>query len=51
MTMDPDVKMGTLCQLLPDDLREYFNMNSERYPTYDAMRKAAVLYLEEDLPD
>jgi hypothetical protein len=45
--VDADAKMGALLQMLPEVLREHLYMNADRYSNYDAMRAAAVLYLEE----
>jgi hypothetical protein len=45
--LDSDTRMGALCQLLPDVLREHTCTKAGRYTTYDAMRQAAVFYLEE----
>ena len=45
--VDADAKMGALLQMLPEVLREHLYMYADRYSNYDAMRAAAVLYLEE----
>ena len=45
--MDANTKMGAFIQLLPDVLREHLYMNADRYTTYELMRQAAMLHLEE----
>ena len=45
--VDIDTQMGALCQLFPPNLREHVYMNADRYKTYEEMRSAAALYLEE----
>ncbi len=44
--LDDDLKAGIVLELAPEEVRDHVTLNSEKYPTYAAVRKCIENYID-----